>query len=85
MKIIRGESVKAIKDYDLFDNNVNGMVGVYLKTDERSGKHLVYFQQVGEWAELTSDSIEQLAPGNISGENQEFISRIKEMEITLVT
>jgi len=34
--MIRGEEVMVIADYDLFDLNIKGEKGDYLKTDERS-------------------------------------------------
>jgi len=81
----RGEEVMVIADYDLFDLNIKGEKGAYLKTDERSGKHLVYFPIYGEWAELPDSSIKQTKPGKVSRKNKKFISFIKEMPITYGT
>lgn len=83
--MIRGEEIRVLIDYDLFDLNIKGEVGIYIKTDERSGKHMCYFSQNGEWAELPDDGIEQVRPGYISSLNQSFISRVKTLEYSLPT
>ncbi len=77
----RGESVRCIVDYDLFDLNINGEEGCFIKLDERSGKSLVYFWSNGEWAELESAQFELVnKPGYISAKNKEFTSRVKTLE-----
>ena len=45
----RGEALQVTRDYDLFGINVNSFIGVYLKTDNRTGKHMVYFLELEEW------------------------------------
>jgi hypothetical protein len=80
--MIRGEEVMVIVDYDLFDLNINGEKGVYIKTDKRSGKHLIYFPVNSEWAELPDGSVEQTKPGKVSRKNKKFISSIREMPTT---
>ena len=80
--MIRGEEVMVIADYDLFDLNIKGEKGVYLKTDEGSGKHLVYFPINGEWAELPDSSIKRTKPGKVSRKNKKFISFIRKMPVT---
>jgi hypothetical protein len=84
-KMVRGEAVRAIVDYDLFDTNINGHVGVYLKTDPNSGKHLVCFREFGEWAELKDEWLERVDPGSVPKKNEKFVNRIKELAITLET
>ena len=78
----RGEELRALEDYDLFDNNVKDKIGVYLKTDSATGKHLVYFEQFGEWAELKPDAVERVNPGKVTAKNKRFILRVQEMKIT---
>lgn len=73
----KGEGLKVIVDYDLFDININGEVGVYLKTYPRSNKHLVHFPINGEYAELTDDQVERVNPGFATPENKEFSDRIQ--------
>jgi hypothetical protein len=83
--MIRGEEVIVLEDYDLFDLNIKGEKGIYLKTDEISGKHLVYFPVNGEWADLPDDHIKQTKPGKVSRKNKEFVSLIMLMPITFET
>jgi|TARA_B100001094_G_scaffold249520_1_gene246817 hypothetical protein len=80
--ITRGEEVKVIVSYDLFDLDIKGEKGIFLKTDEASGKHLVYFPVNGEWAELPSESIKRTRPGKVTRKNKEFINLVKEMPTT---
>ena len=77
----RGEAVKCIVDYDLFDVNINGEEGCFVKLDEASNKSLTYFWINGEWAELESFQFELInKPGYIPARNKEFVSRIKTLE-----
>lgn len=79
--MIRGEAVKCIVDYDLFDININGEEGCFVKLDEVSNKSLTYFWINGEWAELDSSEFELInPPGHIPAKNQEFVSRIKTLQ-----
>jgi hypothetical protein len=78
----RGEEVVVIVDYDLFDLNVKGEKGVYLRTDETSGKHLIYFPVNGEWADLPDDHIKRHRPGKVSRKNKEFVALVKTMPTT---
>lgn len=75
----RGESLKVLIDYDLFDNNLNGEVVIFLKQDKRSNKCLVYSPTVDEWAELRPSDVERLNPGVVPNSNQEFIDNIRTM------
>ena len=79
----KGQNVKVVIDYDLFDLNVNGLIGIYLKTDD-NGKSLVYFPQNGEYGEFR---LEELEPqlGRIPNDNLEFVSRIRPMTVTFPT
>ena len=74
----RGEAVRCIVDYDLFDININGEEGCFLKLDENSKKSLVYFWINGEWAELRQGEMMLVnRPGYIPARNKRFVSRIK--------
>ena len=84
-RILRGESVRPTVDYDLFDVNVKGKVGIYLKKDKNSGKCLVYFAVNKEWAELLEDQFERVSPGKVPAKNKKFVSNISEMKITFPT
>ena len=83
----RGEAVRCIVDYDLFDcENVNGDEGCYIEYSEANDKHLIYFPERGEWAELREDEFERVnKPGYISRRNKKFIKNISRMKMTLVT
>ena len=77
----RGEAVRCIVDYDLFDVNINGEEGCFIKLDEASNKSLTYFWINGEWAELESSQFELVnKPGYIPVKNKKFVSRIKMLE-----
>lgn len=77
----RGEAVRCIVDYDLFDLNLNGEEGCFVKLDEHSGKSLIYFWINEEWAELKEEQFERInKEGYISAKNKEFVSRIKTLE-----
>ena len=77
----RGEAVRCVVDYDLFDTNINGEEGCFMKLDEKTAKSLVYFWVNGEWAELRQNQFELVnKPGYIPAKNKEFISRVKTLE-----
>ncbi len=83
----RGEAVRCIVDYDLFDcENVNGSEGCYIDYSEANDKHLIYFPLCGEWAELKENEFERInKPGHIPRKNKQFIKNLDRMKITLVT
>ena len=78
----RGETLKILIDYDLFGINVKDHFAVYLKTDESTGKHLVYFFGVGEFAEFEDSSVERTNPDVVTEDNKNFISRVRTLIIT---
>ena len=78
-----GCSIKVVEDYDLFDVNINGFTGFFLK-ETTTSKFLVYVPLVGEWAELTESQFERVR-GPIPQENLEFVSNIRTMVCTLET
>lgn len=81
----RGEEIKVLIDYDLFDINIKNEIGIYVQTTPNNQKHLVYMPINGEWAELSDEQIERVAPDTISEENSDFVSRIQTMRITFET
>ena len=83
----RGEAVRCVVDYDLFDcKNVNGDEGCYIEYSESNDKHLIYFPECGEWAELKENEFERVnKPGYISRKNKKFIDRLGRLRLTLVT
>ena len=78
----RGEEVKVLVDYDLFETNIKGEVGVYLRTSAANKKYLVYFSVNNEWAELSEEQIERTNPDQVTTANKQFVSRIKTMATT---
>ena len=78
----KGEEVRCIVDYNLFDNNIHDMVGLYIKTDTHTGKHLIYFKEIEEWAELSDEQIQLVKNNFVSVENEEIAKRIKELRVT---
>ena len=81
--LTKGERLKATKSYDLFDEDVMGKSGLYIKTDAHTGKHLVYFPFNEEWAELPPDSIERQSAGEVSDSDRQFVGRVKTLVYTL--
>lgn len=80
--MIRGEAVRVLDDYDLFGTNAKDKIGVYLKTSDTTSKHLIYFLDVEEWAELKDSSVERVDPGIVPDLHEEFVSRVKTLKIT---
>tara|TARA_B100000963_G_scaffold344298_1_gene347016 strand:- start:377 stop:628 length:252 start_codon:yes stop_codon:yes gene_type:complete len=78
----KGEEVRVLVDYDLFDQNVKDEIGVYIKTSKVNGKHLTYFPINQEWAELTDEQIERIHPDYVTIENKRFVSLVKTMVVT---
>tara|TARA_B100000900_G_C20419699_1_gene650411 strand:+ start:622 stop:879 length:258 start_codon:yes stop_codon:yes gene_type:complete len=83
----RGEAVRCTVDYDLFDcDNVKGEEGCYIDYSEVNKKHLIYFPECGEWAELEEEEFERInKPGHIPKKNRKFIEKLSRMKITLIT
>ena len=81
-EVTRGEEFLVLSDYDLFDLNVKGLKGLYLKTDEASGRYLLRFSENGEYAEVDPTDLDRVNPGFVSEENREFVSNVKTMVYT---
>jgi hypothetical protein len=80
--MVRGECLKILVDYDLFGTNAKDKIGIYLKTNQVTNKHLVYFLEIGEWGEFKDKEVKRTAPGKVSPANEELMSRIVTMKIT---
>jgi len=78
--MVKGEAVIIRQEYDIFDNLMEGAKGIYIKTDEDTGKHLIYFPQIGEWGEVAK--IERVSPGFVPAENEKFVSRVTPLKYT---
>ena len=79
----RGEAIRCIDDYDLFDLNINGEEGCFIKFSEASGKYLVWFPCNGEWAELREEQFELInKPGYVPAKYRKFVKHVKTLEYT---
>lgn len=78
----RGEAVRCIEDYELFEcGNISGSEGCYISYSEVNKKHMVYFPECGEWAELSSEQFERVnKEGYIPKKNKEFIKLVSRLE-----
>ena len=78
----KGETVRCVEDYELFEcGNINGEEGYYICYSESNGKHMIYFPECGEWAELTDEQIERVnKEGYIPKKNKDFIKLVSKME-----
>jgi len=83
----RGESVRCVVDYNLYEcENVNGDEGCYIEYSEANDKHLIYFPECGECAELREEEFERVnRPGYIPKKNKRFIDRVSRLKISLQT
>ena len=77
-----GESVKVIVDYDLFELNIKGKIGIAVSHSDSNNKYLVYFEENGEWAELLETEFKQVSPGKVPRKNKKFLSTVRRMECT---
>ena len=80
--MVRGEAVKILVDYDLFDHNVKNEIGIYLKTSEHNNKHLIHFLRLGEWGEFKEEWVERIDPGKVPEVNRDFVSRVRTMVVS---
>ena len=82
----RGEAVRCVVDYDLFEVNINGEEGCFVKFDEVSKKSLIWFPCNGEWAELKSEQFERInQSGYVPARYKNFAERIKTLEYSFET
>ena len=65
-------------DYKLYGANLKDLKVIYVKT-LNNGKHLIYFKDNEEWAELSDDQVKRTRPGFVSKKNQKFIDRTETM------
>ncbi len=75
----RGETVRFLVDYDLYDHNIKGMTGIFLKKDQKTGKCLIYVPKVDEWAELLPEDLKRTKPDHVPAKNKKFIDSIRLM------
>ena len=72
-EIVRGETIRFIKEFDLFGCDINGLTGIIVRVDSGLGKPLVVVESTGEWIEPAPDMYERIAPGIVTESAQEFI------------
>ena len=73
-----GEYLRVLVDYKLYGVNLKDLKVIYVKT-LNNGKHLTYFKDNGEWAELSDDQVKRTRPGFVSEKNKKFIDRTETM------
>ena len=73
-----GEYLRVLVDYKLYGANLKDLKVIYVKT-LNNGKHLTYFKENEEWAELSDDQVKRTRPGFVSKKNQKFIDRTETM------
>ena len=73
-----GEYIRVLVDYKLYDLNLKDLKGIYVKT-LKNGKHLTYFKENEEWAELSGDQVKRTRPGFVSEKNKKFVARTETM------
>ena len=78
--MVPGEEIRAIVDYDLFGNNIRDQIGVYVKTNKRSGKHLIFYPQFEEWAELVTAQLEVIDDSFVTETNRDFINSLAKLK-----
>ena len=61
---------------------IKNMIGLYIKTDGVTKKHLIYFKELEAWAELLDEQIELVKDNFVSTENQKIAERIQELKVT---
>ena len=78
----RGEAVRCIDDYMLFEcENINGKEGCYISYSEANNKHVIYFPECEEWAELKTDQFERVnKEGYVPKKNKDFIKLVSRLE-----
>tara|TARA_A100001011_G_C14312593_1_gene846379 strand:- start:550 stop:834 length:285 start_codon:yes stop_codon:yes gene_type:complete len=78
--LVRGEKIRFIVDYSLYDHNINGMIGLVIREDSGNGKPLVYVKLAGgEWIEPSQDMFIRLEPGVVPTDSLKFLSRVKRL------
>ena len=79
----RGEAVRCTVDYDLFEVNVNGEQGCFMRYSETNDKYMIRFDCNEEWAELREDEFELVnKPGYIPKQYKQLIQYVATMKIT---
>ena len=73
---LRGETIRFLKDFDLFGHNINGLTGIIVRLDSGRGKPLVVVDEIGEWIEPEEDTYERIAPGHVTEEATDFLKLV---------
>jgi hypothetical protein len=71
-----GYSVICTVSYDLYDINIEGERGCYIREYPERGKHLIWFPCNGEYAELREDQF-RIKSKRISKDCADLASRIR--------
>jgi len=80
-EMVKGESVIARQDYNLYGVNVNGKEGIYCDTNKETGRALIYFPEVEEYGEIID--FERVNSGVVPEKNKGFAARLSKLEFTI--
>jgi len=80
-EMVLGEAVIVKQEYSLFDNEVEGEEGIFVRVDSTTNKNLVYFPQFGEWAEI--EHLERVEEGVVPEKNKSFAENVRELNYTM--
>ncbi len=80
-EIIKGETVKFLKEYDLYGLQLKGLLGMFYK-EQDNGKYLIHVKENGEWCEVPPSFVKRVKPGFVKKENKKLCARIKTMVCT---
>jgi hypothetical protein len=80
-EMVLGEAVIVKQEYSLFDNEVEGEEGIFVRVDSTTNKSLVYFPQFKEWAEI--EHLERVEEGVVPEKNKSFAENVRELNYTM--
>jgi hypothetical protein len=80
LEIVKGETIKFVSDYHVWEHNVKGMKGIIAMVETTSGKPLVYIEEIEEWCEPTREMYERVRPGYVKRKTKSFLKRTKTLE-----
>ena len=80
-EMVLGEALIVKQEYSLFDNEVEGEEGIFVRVDSTTNKSLVYFPQFGEWAEI--EHLERVEEGVVPEKNKSFAENVRELNYTM--
>ena len=83
-EVVKGETVKFIKEYDLYDLQLKGLNGILCRATEYN-KYLIYVPDNEEWCEVSPDYVRRVRPGYVSKKNKKFSDLVKQLVYSFET